>query len=469
MKLHKLSDIQISEDRQRQEFEPAAMQELKNSIEDIGLMQAVVVRELGDKTILVAGERRLRNIEEIYQLGGTIKYNNDIVPPGFIPTVTLGELDPLAAEEAELDENLKRRDLTWQELAAAHSRLHALRQAQMAVAIERAEEGENTGVGEGDKWTVADTAREIYPQTKDLPAGEMGNYQATVRKELIVARHLSNPEVAKAKNVDEAFKILKRSEQAEKNRELAAEVGATFTADLHRVFKANCLNWMGEAIENGDLFDVILTDPPYGMDADQFGDGGGKLAGITHQYDDSHESWQQLMASWAGLSYRVAKPEAHAYVFCDIDRFHELKAFMQAAGWYVFRTPLIDFKTDSGRVPLPDRGPRRQWEMILYAIKGNKTVTHIYPDVIPCQADETMTHGAQKPVALYVNLLKRSVVAGNKILDTFGGSGTLIPAAHALLCEATVIEQVPEYYGMCLTRLKALKEASDPLQALMEV
>jgi DNA modification methylase len=205
------------------------------------------------------------------------------------------------------------------------------------------------------------------------------------------------------------------------------------------------------------------------MDADQFGDGGGKLNGITHQYNDSHPAWTLLMSQWAGLSFCITKPEAHAYVFCDIDRFHELKRFMQAAGWYVFRTPLIDFKTDSGRVPLPDRGPRRQWEMILYAIKGNKPVTHIYPDVIPCTADETMTHGAQKPVALYVNLLKRSVKSGDKVLDTFGGSGTLIPAAHALLCEATVIEQVPEYYGMCLTRLKALKEAKDPLSALLGV
>ena len=29
---------------------------------------------------------------------------------------------------------------------------------------------------------------------------------------------------------------------------------------------------------------MILTDPPYGMDADQFGDGGGKMTGIEHHY-----------------------------------------------------------------------------------------------------------------------------------------------------------------------------------------
>jgi DNA modification methylase len=213
-------------------------------------------------------------------------------------------------------------------------------------------------------------------------------------------------------------------------------------------------------------FDVILTDPPYGMNAQDFGDGGGKLTGIEHRYEDTPESWRELMTCWATASYAMAKKEAHAYVFCDIDRFHELKTFMEIAGWYVFRTPLIDYKTDSGRVPLPDRGPRRQWEMILYAIKGNKPVTHIYPDVIPCQADPNMTHGAQKPVALYVNLLKRSVRPGDQVLDTFAGSGTIFPAAHSLQCIATGIEQNPEYYGMSLRRLQDLKEVADPLLGL---
>lgn len=172
------------------------------------------------------------------------------------------------------------------------------------------------------------------------------------------------------------------------------------------------------------------------------------------------------MQEWAKLSFQIAKPQAHAYVFCDIDRFHRLKDLMEAAGWYVFRTPLIDYKLGSGRVPLPDRGPRRCWEMILYAIKGNKPVTHIYPDVIECRADENMTHGAQKPVALYQNLLMRSVRPGDKVLDTFSGSGTIFDACHAMQCEATGIEQEAEYYAMGLKRLNALKAAADPLLEL---
>ena len=460
MKLYSVTDIQIADNRQRQEFAPDLLEELKASIEARGLMHAIVVRIEDGKPWLVAGERRLKALTDIYALDGVIKYNGERISHGAVPTVTLGELDELEAEEAELDENIKRKDLTWQELAMAHERLHRLRQAQT-----KRKASANPEV-EIPAHTVADTARELYPQLRDTPTGELGFLADKTRKEIIVSGHLDKPEIAKAKNLDEAWKILKRSDEAERNRELAAKIGATFNAGVHRVFNEPCVPWMKKAFLSGERFDVILTDPPYGMGAQNFGDGGGKLQGIDHKYDDSYEAWKALMAVWAPLSFAITKPEAHLYAFCDIDRFHELKSMLEAAGWYVFRTPFIDFKTDSGRVPLPDRGPRRQWEMILYAIKGDKPVTHIYPDVIPCQADEQMGHGAQKPVALYVNLLTRSVRPGDKVLDTFGGSGTLIPACHQLQCEATVIEQEPSSYGMCLKRLQAIREAADPLEAL---
>lgn len=203
--------------------------------------------------------------------------------------------------------------------------------------------------------------------------------------------------------------------------------------------------------------DVILTDPPYGMNAHKFNSGAGKMSNIEHHYDDSYEAWQELMSLWCPLSYQVCKLQAHAYIFCDIDRFHELRELMQDAGWYVFRTPMICVKPGSGRVPLPDQGPRRQWECLLYAIKGKKPVTHIYPDVISTTADEQLSHGAQKPVALYKNLLQRSVRPGDVILDSFGGTGTLIPAAHSFQCKAVVLEQEEEYYATCVERLKGLE------------
>jgi DNA modification methylase/ParB-like chromosome segregation protein Spo0J len=473
-----IEDIIISDDRQRKEFDPQKMDEMRMSIfgdgdsKPLGLLHAIVVREYLGEKILVAGETRMKVIQDGWALGGQLYYDGQLIPEGRIPYMNLGELTPIEAEEAELDENLRRKDLTWQEHAAAVARVQALRVKQagkrrddsIAEVRGRLAEAEDFDLPGQAALTdqletllatpvsvpIAVTAAELYPELTIDHARDL------TRKETIVAQHLHKPEIAKAKSVDEAFKILKRQEEAKKNLELAASVGASFTADLHRVLNVNCLDWMGLP-ENSNQFDVILTDPPYGMGADSFGDAGGKLSGIEHHYDDSPEHFRELMSKWCSLAFQVAKHQAHAYVFCDIEHFTWLRETMRKAGWYVFRTPLINFKTNSGRVPLPDRGPRRQYEILLYAIKGDKPVTHIYPDVIQSQADENMSHGAQKPVAVYQNLLQRSVRAGDKILDSFGGSGTLIPAAHTFKCTATVLEMNPEYYGMCLKRIQDLQ------------
>jgi ParB-like chromosome segregation protein Spo0J len=348
-RLASIDDIVILEDRQRKEFDPDKMEEMRQSMLAVGLLHAPVMREYGGELVLVAGETRIKVIQDLWALGGTLRYNNMDVPEGKIPYVTLGELSPLEAEEAELDENIRRKDLTWQEHSAAMKRLHELRvkQNKIAIAASIAEAVANPGQApaiDTKQHTIADTAREVYGR------GD-GSYGDLARKEILVANHLDDPDVLKAKSADDAYKILKRKEEKVKNEQLAAAVGATFNASYHRAFNINCLSWMADTANHGQ-FDVILTDPPYGMGADSFGDGAGRLSGIEHHYDDSYESWLDLMAKWCPLSYAVAKSQAHAYVFCDIDRFAELRTFMRKAGWYVFRTPLINFKANSGRVPL---------------------------------------------------------------------------------------------------------------------
>lgn len=427
--------IVIRHDRQRKEFDPTALQELVDTITAKGLMHAPVLREEAGQLVLVAGERRLRAIKDMWMLGGELKYNGHVIPEGQVPYVTLGQLSPLQAEEAELEENLHRKDLTWQENAAAMAKLHSIRSRQAQA--------------EGRVHTVADTAVETKGRSD-------GSFQASVRQDIIVAKYLDNPAVAAAKTATEAFKIIKKQEEVQKNIALAASVGATFGAKDHALHNTDCLAWLRST--DAEQFDVILTDPPYGMGADTFGDGSGKLVNSEHHYKDDFATWHSLMSQWAPLAYRVAKPQCHAYVFCDIDNFHELKRIMQAAGWYVTRTPFICTKPNSGRVPHPDEGPRRQWEMILYAIKGHKKTTAIYPDVITTFQDANTTHGAQKPVALYSDLLRRSVRPGDTVLDSFAGSGTIFPAAHSFKVRATGLEMNPEYYSMCVKRLQTLDD-----------
>lgn len=426
--------IQISPDRQRREFDPEALTDLSNSIMAHGLMHPIVCRDTPIGLILVAGERRLRAIRDIMAMGERLRCNGSVLPPMMCSYVTLGELSPLAAEEAELDENLKRKDLTWQEQSAAIARLHVLRSKQAELI--------------GQAHAPIDTAKEVYPD------GQPNWSQTLVRRDIILSEHLSNPEVAKAKSPEEAIKILKKAEARKKHQDLAERVGKNFNSSAHKLFHVDCLDWLKTC--QPSTFDVILTDPPYGMDADEFGDGAGKMVNSEHHYKDTQETFANLMNEFCPLIFAAAKPQAHAYIFCDIDNFHRLKLYMQEAGWYVFRTPFICHKPRSGRVPLPEHGPRRQYELILYAIKGWKPVTGIYTDVISTILEENLTHGAQKPVELYIDLLRRSIMPGDTVLDAFAGTGTIFPAAHALKVRAVGLEISPEYYGIAVNRLNAL-------------
>ena len=263
-----LLSLRILPDRQRRVFDPVAAQELLESIETDGLIHCPSVREdpeTGD-LVLVAGERRVKAITEIFALGGSFTFNETLfrASEGRIPYTSLGVCTAFEAESAELSENLRRKDLTWQEHADAVARLHRYKTkvAELAQSVEPS----------SPAHTVAKTAEALYGR------GD-GSYQDKTRKEILLASHLDNPVIAKAKSAEEAFKLLKADAVRQQNIASALRVGASFTSSSHTVLNVDCISWMQSY--SGPRFDVILTDPPYGMGADAFGDAAGKLTGTT--------------------------------------------------------------------------------------------------------------------------------------------------------------------------------------------
>lgn len=440
MKTAKLDSITVPGNRQRREVDLLRVNELAESIKANGLFHAIVVREEASQLILVAGGRRLAAISDIHELGDSFSHDGEVVPAYHVPYVTLGELDEIAREEAELEENIRREDLTWMEQAETIKRIASLRGKQAVAAGQPLP-------------TPAAIATEVRGSAE-------GIHQETVRRQLIVADHLDTPEVRGAKNLDEAWKNLKRKEETQRRVQLATEVGRSYSAETaHTLLNQDCFEWFETAQEG--QFDVILTDPPYGIGADEFGDSGGHTGGggiaAEHQYRDDYETWKTLLGSFAEVSFRITKPQAHLYCFCDITRFEELKHYLSLSGWQVFRTPIIWHKPNGNRVPWVTSGPQRKYELILFAKKGDKQVTRIYPDLVTYSADENLGHNAQKPVALYVDLLRRSVQAGDAVLDPFGGSCPILPAATELKCRATVLESDPASYAIGVRRLQALR------------
>ncbi len=432
-----LDQIQIAPNRQRKEFDAQAIQDLVDSFDRNGQLQPIVIRRVEGRPQLVAGERRLRAATDHYQLGGKLRVGPTDLPPGTIAALDLAEMDPIDAFEAELEENIRRVDLSWQERAEATSRLLELRTKQ----------AELRG---GPSPTIAEIAQELHPDASESHAFQ------TARTDVLVAKHLNDPDVQKASTAKEALKVIKRKEENRKNAALGESVGMTFNASAHTLYKGDCLEILNEGIPQGS-FDVILSDPPYGIDAQEFNDSGGKTPG-AHFYDDSYEGWLSLMSEFLPHAERVSKAQAHLYLFCDIDNFGELKQLIaRFTSFQTFRTPLIWHNPGAIRAPWPDKGPQRKYQCCLYAVKGGKTTLRLAPDVVQCASDPNLGHPAQKPVALLQDLLNRSARPGDTVLDPFCGSGSIFPAAHALKIKATGIEMDESAYGLAVKRLGELK------------
>jgi len=421
-----LSDI-IIENRQRRSFDESSLKDLSLSIRSKGLLHPIVLRE--DGHTLVAGERRIRAIALLVEQEVSIQCGGVQIPIGHVPFVPIGDLSEEQIVEAELEENVLREDLSVQERAAAVQSLHNLRIAQ---------HGEyNPGRKEG--WSAKDTASEIFGRPV---AG--AQVQTEVKENLLIAQNLDDPEVAKAKTKKEALKIIARKAEAALRERLAEQF--LVSSVEHEFF-------LGEFQNNlppRNSIDIICTDPLYGIGADTFGD----QAGAEHEYSDSYEHWQQTISDFATEARYVTKQLAHVYAFCDPRRFTEFKEFMEAHGFDVWPTPLIWDKVNQGMLPRPDHGPRRCYETILYAIKGNKRTIAVHRDVINIPGLQAPKFGAEKPVALYENLLRRSASPGDRVWDPFIGAGPIFAAANRTNCTVFGTELIKEKFDYAKLRME---------------
>jgi DNA modification methylase len=349
----------------------------------------------------------------LYGGGGRLKHNGDIVPDQHIPCVRLGDLSPDQVYEAELEENICRRDLTWQEKIRAIDELHRLRKKQNPNQTRQSTASEILG-----REVASSTAHEIVGGAE------------------LVAQHLDDPDVAKANSEREAARLVKRKLRDQAAQDRVAEFGEGST--VHTLQIGDSLELM-KNLSKG-TFDIICSDPPYGLRAGEFG------RGEKHNYADDTTSAYEAYQLLATLGYVVTKPDAAIIVFCDIDMFPRLKELFAREGWKVFRTPITWSKGHAnntpGHMPWPDKGPRRVTEWMLYAIKGNYEIVTPFPDdllVEPVDADSRL-HAAQKPVELITRLLASLATPGSMVLDPFCGSGTIFEAATKCQMVATGFE-----------------------------
>lgn len=395
-----------TENRIRRLFDAKALQMLAESIKSKGLLHPPVVDSSNN---LLAGERRVRACQLLINEGYAVFSNGMAFPQGTIPVLDCSELSPDARLEAELEENVLREDLTWQEEADAVAKLHKLRLSQ-----------------QGSYQKASNPGGQTIQKTADEIAGgdSSGSLQGKTRDNLLLADHLDDPEVAAASTRKEALSVLKSKAEKTLSGMLAERVGARRSKDF--VIINGSFEMWDEPME----FDCICTDPPYGVDAQAFGSQ--TASDRQHGYADDQKTWETLLEKFAYRSFFAAKKQAHAYVFVSFKNYERLAGFMRAAGWSVWHRPLIWDKGNQGLLPDPDHGPRFVHDYILYGLKGNRPVTRIDGDVLRVPQMVRLRRAAEKPLALYKELLSRTCNPGDRVWDPFCGTGPIFPAAREL-------------------------------------
>lgn len=404
-------------ERQRKEFEAGAMDELLKSIMDEGLLHPIVVN-LTDGGVyeLVAGERRARAIQMLHNMFEVITYGGHTIPLGTIPATILTDMTEEQKFSAELSENLKRRDLTWQEKTAALSKLHAMRK------------------GVNPEQTYEQTASEVKKAKGDSKPVQ-SNERMEVREAEIIEPFLNDEDVAKAKSSKEALKIINKKLMKDFDDALdLSTIEGYGEEQVHTLLHLDMREFVSEPV-----FDLVITDPPYGIGVEKFGGAQAK----KHEY--SEEGYIELYSQTAEIVTKVCKPAAHVYIFLDIDMFHETREYMEEQGWTVRRTPLVWDKGPRGH--LADGGVlgyRRASEFILYAYRGGKQCNGLQSDVLRVVDHSETHHAAQKPTELYRILMQQSANIGDKVLDLFAGSGVVFSAADEEGLIATGVESNEE-------------------------
>src|SRR4029077_3492166 len=116
---------------------------------------------------------------------------------------------------------------------------------------------------------------------------------------------------------------------------------------------------------------------------------------------------------------------------------------------------LIWFRgTQAGIAPRPEHGPKNTYECILFANKGDKRTLVLKPDVIIAPKPTADPRAGAKPPSVYYDLMQRSVLPGDEVLDPCCGSGPIVPAANALSVRATCYDIAEDAIGFTSSRLE---------------
>lgn len=417
------------ENRQRTELRD--IDELAESIRNVGLINPPVI----DKQYnLVAGERRLT---ACVQLG--------------LNPVSFQYVEDLSKDELyliELEENVKRSELAWDDKVRAIAEYHRL-----------------LGKDNPD-WTPVQTAE------------AMGVSSGVVRNHLLVEAHMDNEIVQGADKYSKALNASQRiaeRKQANAKRNLGEEIGKILGETGAEIPEGTSPRDQGQGqltetprnravIQEvdfhlwardyrGEPFNLIHCDFPYGVGV---GDKSGQSArGTTGSYSDTKEDYFNLLETFCNHGDNFIDPSAHLIFWFSMDYYNETIVQLEAGGWSVSRFPLIWSKSDNaGIIPDANRGPRRTYETALFASRGDRKIVRAVANSIAAPTTREF-HTSEKPRPVLTHFMRMICDEHSRVFDPTAGSGNAIRVADALGASTSLgLELDPEFGNSARENLK---------------
>jgi DNA modification methylase len=443
-----ITTINIDEKHRMRKY-PGNIEELAASLARFGLMTPIVLD--GDNN-LIAGHRRILAAKHL----------------GWpdIPYRRMDALDPILRQELELEENIRRKDLEWQEEVVGLYKLYMAKQARYG------EKG--NPLSENGGYGIEEAARELDRAT------------GSISMDLALAKALHEyPELVEEKTKSSAFKRYRRMKETALRAELAkrkqgedhgqlvedeeeseqedrAPEAPTFIRQPIRkaVWKGIGVFYHADSrdVLRGlpeDSVDLIVTDPPYGIGLYKEGSAVSSSKFAESQgamYDDDPKTIMDMLDETFMHAARLLKPDGHAYVFFHMTRYEPVYLMLKRHFGECEATPLIWIKQTTG-IGDPTRSWIYTYEPCFWVNRGRILVKPQPFNVLKYDTVGKKIHSVEKPVALLRHLVEASAVKGEIVLDPFAGSGSTLVAAAQLGCRFIGIEKHQDFYRSAVDRV----------------
>jgi len=194
-------------------------------------------------------------------------------------------------------------------------------------------------------------------------------------------------------------------------------------------------------------YDLLLTDPPYGMDFKSGWNDKNKIA------NDNINNTISVLNDVLLKSIPLLKDDAHFYIFGNIDYLEQIKPIIE--NYLVLKNILIWDRKVIGMGDLKSYG--KSYDIIYFGYKKIfKELNGVRDrDILEFNRVDPLKniHPTEKPLDLLQYLIKKSTKEKDCILDPFAGGGSTLLAAKSLNRMATGIELENNYYKLIKSRL----------------